>query len=77
MRRPKFALIGFTKQGFILYSSHNSVEHLIDIGENLLYYSIFLNKPGFWTNMQREYLVTHKDDPIWGNALMDDETTQH
>lgn len=66
-------MIGMTSQHFIVYVGGNNMDDLIELGEPLLYYSIFSNKPQLWSNMQKEHLVAYKDDPLWPTMLDRDE----
>lgn len=63
--RPKYLLLGVTKQSYILMFGGDNLEAMEIMAEPLAYYSIYLNRPGLWSNVQREYLVSTRADPIW------------
>lgn len=65
VKRPKYLLIGLAKTLHVVFLGADSVEELTDAGEPLLYFSVYVNRPGLWTSVQREYLVTTKGDPLW------------
>lgn len=63
--RPKYFLIGLSRLGVTLIVGGNEIENLRNFAKNLQYYSIYRNKPGFWSSTQAEYLVDEDQDPLW------------